>query len=374
MIAVHAIRRSRSNRHWRRADVHVMEVAYGFTLIELLIAAALTALLVGGLASALFISSKTLTADGPASSDANRAGLVLGQVSRDLRHALRFSERTATAASFAVPDRTGDGKPETIRYSWSGTIGDPLMYQYNGAAALPILDDVKQFQMNRFTRAIPGAALDMPVASSVTYEAFAEGKSTSETQYCVVPAPAGSSQGKLLIAAVAVEDGQGSTLLSQAGWNRLAELNRSDDVGLGVWWKIAGPDEPAWYIFFWPGYERSYGWVMRFSGAHVVNPIHASGTRTGDSSAAQCSAVTTTAANCLILRIGGFDKDRISVDNPGMAGHAAITMDKSSDRVSGGAAYATLAAPGSAGTASFSLTNGEKYATVTVAIAPNAAN
>src|SRR5690606_30888846 len=150
----------------------------------------------------------------------------------------RFSERTATAATIAVPDRTGDGRPETIRYSWSGVVGDPLLYEYNGGAALSILDGVQQFRLNGVTRMIPGTALDMPVASSVTYEAFRGSPINSDAQYCVVQAPAGSSQGKLLIAAVAVDGNQGSRLLAQAGWNRLAEINRSGDVGLGVWWKI----------------------------------------------------------------------------------------------------------------------------------------
>jgi hypothetical protein len=77
------------------------------------------------------------------------------------------------------------------------------------------------------------------------------------------------------------------------------------------------------------------------------------------------------------VRIGGFDKNNISIDNPNVAGHAAITMDRSSntsDAASGGAAYATKATPGSTGTATFTMTNNERYGTVTVAIAPNAGN
>lgn len=354
-----------------------MRTAAGYTLIELLMASAASTLLMGGLASALLISGKTMTADGPASSDANRAGLVLGQVTRDLRHALRFSERTATATTFAVPDRTGDGKPDTIRYSWSGVVDAPLTYQLNGDAPLSVLDNVKQFRLSGLTRAIPGAALDMPTASTVTYEAFAEGKSNSDIQYCVVPAPSGSSQGKLLIAAVAVDGDQGSRLMAQAGWNRLAEINRSGDVGLGVWWKIGGSDEPTWYIFHWPGWEKSYGWVMRFSGAHPIAPINAVAENNGQSTWPSCPAVTTTTANCLIVRIGGFDRGNVNVDNPGMAGHATITVDRcstNSDAASGGAAYATKATPGNTGAANFTITGNERYGTVTVAIAPNANN
>lgn len=373
--SVHPRRSITSNRRlpfWRR---RTPAGRYGYTLIEMTMAAAAASLLMGGLSSALLIAGKTMIADGPASSDSNRAGLVLGQISQDMRQALRFSERTATAATFAVPDRTGDGKPETIRYSWSNVVGEPLLYQYNGGTAVSVLDDVRQFRLSGLTRAIPGAALDMPTASSVTYEAFAEGKSNSDMQYCVVPAPAGSSQGKLLVAAVAVDGNQGSLLMSQAGWTRLAEINRSGYVGLGVWWKIASADEPSWYVFYWPGSEKSYGWIMRFAGAHPSSPINAVAQGSGASTWPSCPAVTTTTANCLVLRIGGFDKGNINVDNAGMSGHTTITVDRcssNSDAASGGAAYATKASPGSTGTANFTITNNERYGTVTVAIAPNA--
>jgi hypothetical protein len=42
-----------------------------------------------------------------------------------------------------VPDRTGDGNPETIRYAWSGTVGAPLTRQYNGGTAATIIDSVQ---------------------------------------------------------------------------------------------------------------------------------------------------------------------------------------------------------------------------------------
>ncbi|MCX5633119.1 MAG: hypothetical protein NTW93_05560 [Phycisphaerae bacterium] len=40
-------------------------------------------------------------------------------------------------------------------------------------------------------------------------------------------------------------------------------------------------------------------------------------------------AVTTTVNNCIILRLGAFDDDAITVDNPGLSGHTTITADES---------------------------------------------
>jgi hypothetical protein len=64
----------------------------------------------------------------------------------DLEFALAFSEQTATAMTFTVPDRDGDLLAETIRYAWSGTPGDPLTRQINEGAVATMLEDVHVFQ------------------------------------------------------------------------------------------------------------------------------------------------------------------------------------------------------------------------------------
>jgi hypothetical protein len=75
----------------------------------------------------------------------------------------------------------------------------------------------------------------------------------------------------------------------------------------------------------------------------------------------------------MILRIGGFDDDDITVDNPGLPDCAPITMDESNSSwgtVSGGAGYVCQEATGASGTSNFQLTASEQYITVTIAIAP----
>jgi hypothetical protein len=75
----------------------------------------------------------------------------------------------------------------------------------------------------------------------------------------------------------------------------------------------------------------------------------------------------------MIVRIGGFRRDYITVDNPGLAGHTGITMDRSntgSNTCSGGAGYKQQAAIGDTGTVNFTLTSAADYRTVTIAIAP----
>ena len=149
----------------------------------------------------------------------------------------------------------------------------------------------------------------------------------------------------------------------------------SGEVTLGAWWKLADASESATHQFIWTGDEQAYAWMMRFTGHDQAAPINAAQVLEGDATPSPPSpAETTTVANTMILRIGGFDDDDINVDDTGLADHTDITMDKSASgngTCSGGAGYKQQSAIGDSGTSSFSLTGWEQYRTVTVAIAPD---
>jgi len=350
---------------------------HGYTLIELVIATAMSTILVGGLASSLLIANKAFLQDTTPAADASRSALVLSQLAADLRHATKFTERTAAAVTFLVPDRNGDGSPETIRYSWSGTPGHSLLYQYNTDAAIAIAANVQQFDLSAITRLIP-AEVVLPPPPPITFEIFTEAKSgAANVTSLAIPAPGGSSNGKLLIAAVATDGPVGSTLTGPADWQLLSTTaHATGQVGMAVWWRIAGAAEPANYTFTWTGPERAYGWVMRFGGANVMTPINAFASSTGTGSTPQCPSVTATEGYTMIVRLGGFDDDYITVNNAGMANHTTITVDESDasvDSASGGAAYRSLNTPISTGTSTFALTASEEYITYTLVIAPQPA-
>lgn len=119
----------------------------GHTLLEILVAIAPASVLLAGLASALYLANRMM--DAPA---AVRAVLSAEHAARrlteDLREATFFTERTAMAVTFAVPDRDGDGREELIRYWWSGTPGDPLQSAVNGGVAVVVAQDVRQFRLD----------------------------------------------------------------------------------------------------------------------------------------------------------------------------------------------------------------------------------
>ena len=125
-----------------------------FTLIEMLISLAILAIIAAAMGSTILLASKALDQDtggGAATVAARRAA---DRVLAEVGSAVAFSERTDTAVAFTVPDRDGDGTPDTIRYAWSGVDGDPLTRQYNGGAAEVVAENVQHFDLAYFTRTV----------------------------------------------------------------------------------------------------------------------------------------------------------------------------------------------------------------------------
>lgn len=146
-------------------------------------------------------------------------------------------------------------------------------------------------------------------------------------------------EGDLLIAAVATDGDTSTTLSPPTGEGWVGVVNDySNQVTLGVWYKLADASESASHEFTWSSLnpQKAYGWIMHFTGHDSENPINAYSTYGQSSSTPTSPAVTTTVNNCLILRLGAFDNDDITEDDTGLTGHTTITMDDS------GASGATL--------------------------------
>ena len=171
----------------------------------------------------------------------------------------------------------------------------------------------------------------------LVYQEFTEAKAGSDTTSITVSTPGGASEGDLLITAVATD---GSTSASIAppgseGWTEIDVDDYSGEVTFGAWWKLADASESASHQFTWSGGEQAYGWMMRFTGHDPADPIDVWEKDRETSSTPTSPEVTTTVDDCLILRLGSFDDDDITLNNPGLSGHVTITMD-----TSGGTVYA----------------------------------
>ncbi|MCH7925855.1 MAG: prepilin-type N-terminal cleavage/methylation domain-containing protein, partial [Planctomycetes bacterium] len=132
MITIHKqVGPARNRRRVRR----------GFTLVELVAAMTVMTILMMGMGSAMIIASRAIPNDKSPMSIATESRNVLDRLTEDLLYAISVSEKAATALTFTVADRGhGAAGPETIRYAWSGTPGDPLTLEYNGASAVNLVD------------------------------------------------------------------------------------------------------------------------------------------------------------------------------------------------------------------------------------------
>jgi hypothetical protein len=352
------------------------------TLLELAVCLVSSMTLVGGLAASIYLSSQALPGSENASRQKSKAAAVLRDLMADVSVAVSFTERTSRAITFRVPDRSGDSLPETIRYAWSGTVGDPLTYQYNSGAVVNIATGVQAFNLEALTRTMLAEELAAPEAGNVVFESFNEGKRSALGTNVTVTKPTSTAQGDLLIAAVSVDGDVRPSLAAPGGWTAIHLGPVGPGSGLAqqtfaVYWKLAGAGEPVSYQFNWTNNKQAYAWVMRFTGHDATSPINATAYQNGAGGALLAipsPAVTTTIDNAMILRLGGFDGRNVTVDVPGLLLHTPITMDYSAfspSAASGGAGYVNQPTAGNSGSSSFTLVGmGEDYTTVTIAIAP----
>jgi hypothetical protein len=119
----------------------------------MLVSMSAASVLMVGMGSAVFLSSQAFNASDMPPAKRVDAAQVQKQILDDLRYASSFSERSANAVTFVVPDRTGDGLPDTLRYAWSGA-GTPLTFALNSGTAQTLIPSVENFSLNFRTQTL----------------------------------------------------------------------------------------------------------------------------------------------------------------------------------------------------------------------------
>ncbi len=131
----------------------------GFTLVELVVSLAIMSILLAAIGSAIVLAGGAIPRDDDPNRAADAALEAAHDMAADLQFALAFAERSVWAVEFTVPSRDADAVPETIRYAWSGSRGDPVTRQYNGGPAVSIIAGVEDFNLayweTNFTRTVP---------------------------------------------------------------------------------------------------------------------------------------------------------------------------------------------------------------------------
>ena len=161
----------------------------GLTLIELVTSMAIMVIVMGGVASSMVIATRAADDRASPPTQTSEAADVVNRIITDLNEALTLSEFTDTSAAFTVPCRDGDGLPETLRYAWSGTPGDPLTLEYDGGSPVNVAENVHAFDLRELKRTVlpspqacclgDGSCQDVPLAACQAAEGAAQGPGTA---------------------------------------------------------------------------------------------------------------------------------------------------------------------------------------------------
>jgi hypothetical protein len=124
--------------------------------------------LVIGMAGTLAVA---LRAANPASTPAANtlAGLnLLAELSCELNYALALTEKTATAVTATIADRNdADTSSDSVRYSWAGTPGSPLVRTYNSGATVNVATNVHAFSIAYYPASGPAELMTVRIQVSV---------------------------------------------------------------------------------------------------------------------------------------------------------------------------------------------------------------
>jgi prepilin-type N-terminal cleavage/methylation domain-containing protein len=118
-----------------------------YTLVELSASLAIIGMLLVATGSAIVLASRAVPNRTSAPSRAVSAAAALEQLGAELAYATSVSEMGDAAVQFTLPDRTGDGAAEVVRWAWDANPGAPLTRSMNGAAPAVMLEDVRQFAL-----------------------------------------------------------------------------------------------------------------------------------------------------------------------------------------------------------------------------------
>ncbi|MHC4535676.1 MAG: LamG-like jellyroll fold domain-containing protein, partial [Planctomycetota bacterium] len=188
-----------------------------------------------------------------------------------------------------------------------------------------LLDEVRIY--NRALSAEEIASL----AKVLTFKELTETKAGTDVTSITILTPSGTREGDLLIAAIATDwDTSGAmTPPTGEGWTKVSLNDYSNEATLGIWWKLADASESPSHEFSWSGGQQAYGWMMRFMGSDLTDPIDIWTGNGEDSDSPTSPSAITSVTDCIILRLGAFDDDYITLNDPGLSGHTVITMDSS---------------------------------------------
>ncbi len=170
----------------------------GFTLLELILVLVVTMIVVGGLTSSVMVATASIPdIDDPVVRKTELAPTFM-DIHEDLAAAMHVVARSSEDVTIILADRDGDGRPQSIRYAWSGTPGDPVTRTEDGGAAQTIVSAADHFAIDlqetivTETHAFGGGEVVTPsvAAEQRTTAGFTNAEILQDNWFChTVPSP-----------------------------------------------------------------------------------------------------------------------------------------------------------------------------------------
>jgi prepilin-type N-terminal cleavage/methylation domain-containing protein len=158
-------------------DRHSPRPRHGVSLVELLVALTIISVVAGGLGAAVMISSRALPDPDTPALRAVETTRALEEIAVELAYATEVSTAEPTELAFTV-ERAG--APVGVRYTWSGTPGDPLVRTLDGGAAAVVLEAVETLLFEYDTASNPSLPGPPGVESGETLLLQQEGTPTND--------------------------------------------------------------------------------------------------------------------------------------------------------------------------------------------------
>jgi len=205
-------------KSFRRRSSHLRRRA--FTLVEMVMSLVILSVILPVCGSIVMMAGRATTDGATRNLAQMQAADAASQMTDDLNVALNFTQRTALAATFTVPDRLSAGSPQVVSYSWSGNPGDPLLRQFNGGASTALLNGVQNLNL-AFTPRLMGpapAATEQALFSHTTAFGSTHGNNLDNnnwaSQYFVPNLPIGTSSYTLTRVRLLLKSGPQSAVMS----------------------------------------------------------------------------------------------------------------------------------------------------------------
>lgn len=116
----------------------------GFTLVELTLSVVVMAMAMAAVSSAIALTARTMDQGSRGAMGTIRAAQTLRAICDHLTESIDASW-TSRSLTLTLEDLDGDSADDTVEYSWSGVVGDPLQVRVNGGDWADILPDVRDF-------------------------------------------------------------------------------------------------------------------------------------------------------------------------------------------------------------------------------------